>query len=1341
MSNVVNATVKNCFITNFTRAISLDDVNDSLFDNNTIYANNGDFSGLYMINSSRNIISNFNFSNNNASNNTGVYMLFSNNNHIDNNTFRFNTLFAKWAPVTSAVLTLDHLSNNNIINHSVIEFNNATSSDHLYCGGMACIAFSQNNTFDNTYIHSNILNPSTHMYGGLMGLFGNSDTTSSNNTIRNLTVFSNNVTSGSDCNPGLGLALLNHVYSNTFVDINITSNNISCGDDIDVAGILGAYKNVSDNTFSNVSIVSNTVAAKDIVIAGMSNIAGDSNNNLLENFNIFDNTIHSGTGLFFAGSMMLYNSAHNNTLSHMTIMENTLSSSPYAGGIILLSGGAAYGQRPVTNNTLSNIIMRNASNLGPGILFLGDISNNKLLNSEIRHIPDYAIILTSNLLGFSAEYGLNTTFDNVTVLESPNGSLWIYDSNNVLFNQTFINSNFTSSVVLENPNGSINYTSGINFTSQVNLYDVLNISNNSITVNSSLATGMNRSAVVKLHSLPFTNVHVEYALDDVTFVNCTPSTDPACTSVSYINNNLTFTTSHFTRFIAADGNATDTTNPDINFTAPTTAAGTYTQTFITVNVTATDDFAIDTINITLWNAAGYVNSTNSSVSPLFINFTGLSYGTYYLNATVNDTSGNINTTETRTIILQAAAATGPTCGDGACNGVENCESCPGDCGCEAGYACVAGACQVIGLSPAPSLAPAIAPPVPITPSSPPLSTAPGYVSLITKQTGFANSPCYTLRYTERNELLYLTKATVSSKLIPEGYELITDPVKLDCLGESVDLTFNIPENYKDLRAMKCRQDNCYDISLSEVEALKCGEIIYERQRQTTNLTPESMPIKIQETSINLSEANLLASGSNSIQFYSMAGVRATLSMPNISVSEAVNTRFKIMGTPVILRLDDILDTNITLTLPYPEEDGVLSETINLYVKVGDEWEFIGGNVDTKNKLVTATVTDIGQYGDEMMFALMGAICTYCHESELEKVYEPKISSRDAIILIHGFASSSATYQPLIDDIRLTDQPFTVYTFGYPMTETAEQIADELTYKIENVSDEFDRLYIVSHSLGGLIAQKAVYNAYQQNRGYVNKIRKIVLVSVPNEGSPVISAYKKLFGALINKDSPLALFSVSTELVDYLEKGEVIPTVPGINYRVISGIRNYELDFLFSKVELDKLFKQYNLSDGILSLKSAQHVGDSYIKDKCSNYWEINNTHTEILDDFTTRKLIERVVSEEILGQSMFGRNLYLEMHIDDCSPYDAYILIGKRINLDEIYDSTSCLCGNGVCGEGENAINCPSDCAQAMAPSRPSYLLLLALIFAVMASVLTIFFVFKLFRRVVSLSRKLKRKK
>ena len=98
----------------------------------------------------------------------------------------------------------------------------------------------------------------------------------------------------------------------------------------------------------------------------------------------------------------------------------------------------------------------------------------------------------------------------------------------------------------------------------------------------------------------------------------------------------------------------DTTPPQINFTSPTTQTGTYNQDYIDANVTATDG-TLDTITIYLYNTTDLVNSSTSSTSPYNITFSNLDDETYYLNATANDTIGNENQTETRTITLDTSA--------------------------------------------------------------------------------------------------------------------------------------------------------------------------------------------------------------------------------------------------------------------------------------------------------------------------------------------------------------------------------------------------------------------------------------------------------------------------------------------------------------------------------------------------------------------------------------------------------------------------------------------------------------------------------------------------------------
>jgi len=96
----------------------------------------------------------------------------------------------------------------------------------------------------------------------------------------------------------------------------------------------------------------------------------------------------------------------------------------------------------------------------------------------------------------------------------------------------------------------------------------------------------------------------------------------------------------------------DSTTPTIEFVDPTKESGeSIKENYIEINVTASDS-NLDKIVIRLYNSTHtQIDSAITSSSPNFADFTSLSDGLYYYNATVNDTVGNNISTETRNISL------------------------------------------------------------------------------------------------------------------------------------------------------------------------------------------------------------------------------------------------------------------------------------------------------------------------------------------------------------------------------------------------------------------------------------------------------------------------------------------------------------------------------------------------------------------------------------------------------------------------------------------------------------------------------------------------------------------
>jgi len=106
----------------------------------------------------------------------------------------------------------------------------------------------------------------------------------------------------------------------------------------------------------------------------------------------------------------------------------------------------------------------------------------------------------------------------------------------------------------------------------------------------------------------------------------------------------------------------DTTNPSISFSGSTPGNDSnFNRTYILVDVTVVENGVIDTITIFLFDSTGLINSSISTSSPASSNFSGLSDGVYYINATVNDTSGNKDSTDTRIITLNSSLTSTPSC--------------------------------------------------------------------------------------------------------------------------------------------------------------------------------------------------------------------------------------------------------------------------------------------------------------------------------------------------------------------------------------------------------------------------------------------------------------------------------------------------------------------------------------------------------------------------------------------------------------------------------------------------------------------------------------------------------
>ena len=148
------------------------------------------------------------------------------------------------------------------------------------------------------------------------------------------------------------------------------------------------------------------------------------------------------------------------------------------------------------------------------------------------------------------------------------------------------------------------------------------------------------------------------------------------------------------------------------------------------------------------------------------------------------------------------------------------------------------------------------------------------------------------------------------------------------------------------------------------------------------------------------------------------------------------------------------------------------------------------------------------------------------------------------------------------------------------------------------------------------------------------------------------------------------------------------------------------------------------NDGVTTTLGAQHIGNIYINNSCKDYFEINLTHTELIDHPISRRVIERIITHETAevekDKAIIGYNQYLRVKVKDCSSEDHYIVVGKRISESQTIAPLNCACSNGVCGEGEDEINCPIDCVSIIEPQQNICLIAPILIYILLAITLLV---------------------
>jgi len=537
--------------------------------------------------------------------------------------------------------------------------------------------------------------------------------------------------------------------------------------------------------------------------------------------------------------------------------------------------------------------------------------------------------------------------------------------------------------------------------------------------------------------------------------------------------------------------------------------------------------------------------------------------------------------------------------------------------------------------------------------------------------------------------------------LPKGYTVISK-VGVSCSGNYLDLTLSIPDNYKDIRAFMLYDEGQKQLGTEPYDSAKCGPSWTEnlRQQQVSNWKKETMPSKeltaieqIQKVFAPTDAERIVIAGNYQVELLTAPdqGTNVRLSSPTFDVPQAAHPNLVIIGTPLLATFTPVFSSKVRITMPYGVPEFIDPFSVALYVRVGDQWRYLESTYNPDQKIVTAIVNDISLFVDNAgtaMFAVMGITCATCPNIAIEKLYDG--GSRKAVFLVHGFTTDRLRWQAFIDDLVHTNSDWQVWTISYPLALTSNEVAKELSSLIEQHTAEYDKVSFIMHSIGGIIVQKALKHGTDNGLAWQRKAADVILAGQPGLGSPSAEVYGRLFAALVNLKSAAMVWNQRSPLLVEAVQGIQVPRAPGAEYFVIAGRQSYPFTY-----QLFQLTEQYQPNDGIITIYSARTVGGKEINDTCEHYFEVPRTHTDLLDDWLPRRVMQRVLfrndAQEQPGKAIAGYNKYARVVDQECKP-GTLVVLGKPIDERATADPLNCKCGNGICGEGEDEINCPQDC-------------------------------------------------
>ena len=138
---------------------------------------------------------------------------------------------------------------------------------------------------------------------------------------------------------------------------------------------------------------------------------------------------------------------------------------------------------------------------------------------------------------------------------------------------------------------------------------------------------------------------------------------------------------------------------------------------------------------------------------------------------------------------------------------------------------------------------------------------------------------------------------------------------------------------------------------------------------------------------------------------------------------------------------------------------------------------------------------------------------HCEQSLQQQIQTGKVvrPAGKVVILLHGLVRTRNSMQVM--EKHLQGQGFTTVNFGYASSrKEVKEHAVALKSVIDGLGDQVTDIHFVAHSLGNIVIRKYLYDTAnpQTNRNGDPRIRRIVMLGPPNQGSKVARTFKSSY---------------------------------------------------------------------------------------------------------------------------------------------------------------------------------------------------------------------------------------